>query len=454
MWKLVCSVSPQLLTRTLMMVACCCCFLSFAVSTSTFADENTSLRITELVKTAKRSVVSIYMRGLLNPQQAAHSSGPAAISEQVGTGLIVTPDGYIVTNKHVVDNAYHVEVTLYDGTHVHAEVVAVARNFDLAVIKIDRTGLTPVTMGDSDQAKVGETVVAIGNPLGLKQTVSVGVVSAVHRNMGFSDFDDLIQTDAAINPGNSGGPLFNSVGEVIGINQAIYTIGDAKGSIGLGFAISINEARYLIDHLRATSSTDQGFLGVSIQRLTPDLAAASSSPSIEGVLVTEVLPDSPAWHAGLREGDIITKLGGEIIDDTDDLNRIVAASANVAKHLSYERDGKEITVSIFIPETTEPTIIRGQLAPPAIKSIKDAGLEVRSNDKGEVLVNSVVANTVADVTGFRAGDRVLIVRSTKITNLSEFEAAIAAELENNAPGVRVLLSGQKGRRWVYLALGE
>jgi serine protease Do len=203
--------------------------------------------------------------------------------------------------------------------------------------------------------------------------------------MGFSDFDDLIQTDAAINPGNSGGPLFNSVGEVIGINQAIYTIGDAKGSIGLGFAISINEARYMIDHLRATSSPDQGFLGVSIQRLTPDLAAASSSPSIEGVLVTEVLPDSPAWHAGLKQGDIITKFGDEVIDDTDDLNRIVAASSNVVKNLSYERDGKESTVSIFIPETTEPTIIRGQLAPPVIKSIKDAGLEVRSSDKSDVL---------------------------------------------------------------------
>jgi S1-C subfamily serine protease len=175
----------------------------------------------------------------------------------------VTPEGHIVTNKHVVNNAYHVEVTLYDGTHVHAEVVAVARNFDLAVLKIEKTGLTPVTMGDSDHVKVGETVVAIGNPLGLKQTVSVGVVSAVHRNMGFSDFDDLIQTDAAINPGNSGGPLFNSVGEVIGINQAIYTIGNGKGSIGLGFAISINEARYMIDRLRTTSTTDQGYLGFS-----------------------------------------------------------------------------------------------------------------------------------------------------------------------------------------------
>ena len=199
------SVSLRPLTRII--AACCCCFALLAVSTSTsYAHENTSLVVSELVNSVRRSVVSIYMRGLLNPQQTANPSGPPTISEQVGTGLIVTPEGHIVTNKHVVNNAYHVEVTLYDGTHVHAEVVAVARNFDLAVLKIDKTGLTPVTMGDSDHVKVGETVVAIGNPLGLKQTVSVGVVSAVHRNMGFSDFDDLIQTDAAINPGNSGGP--------------------------------------------------------------------------------------------------------------------------------------------------------------------------------------------------------------------------------------------------------
>ena len=169
------------------------------------------------------------------------------------------------------------------------------------------------------------------------------------------------------------GRFFNSVGEVIGINQAIYTIGNGKGSIGLGFAISINEARYMIDRLRTTSTTDQGYLGVSVQRLTPDLATASSSTSIEGVLVTEVLPGSAASSAGLKEGDIITKLGGEIIDDTDDLKRIVALSANVTKSLSYERDGKEITVSVLIPETSEPTIIRGQSAPPESNQSKTPG---------------------------------------------------------------------------------
>src|SRR5947209_8947421 len=255
------SLSLRLVTRNLIAFAWCCCFGWFPGTTSpSYAHEASPLPISELVRSVRPSVVSIYMRGLLNPGQSTTGpSGPPKVYEQVGTGSIVSADGYIVTNKHVVNNAYHVEVTLYDGTHVRAQVVAVARSFDLALLKIDKTGLTPVKMGDSDQLKVGETVVAIGNPLGLKETVSVGVVSAVHRNMGFSDFDDLIQTDAAINPGNSGGPLFNSVGEVIGINQAIYTIGNGKGSIGLGFAISINEARYMIDHLRTTSTTDQGY---------------------------------------------------------------------------------------------------------------------------------------------------------------------------------------------------
>jgi serine protease Do len=394
------------------------------------------------------------MRGLLNPDQSTTGrSGPPKIYEQVGTGFIVAADGYIVTNKHVVNNAYHVEVTLYDGTHVHAEVVAVARNFDLAVVKIDKAGLTPVKMGDSDQVKVGETVIAIGNPLGLKQTVSVGVVSALHRVMGFGDFDDLIQTDAAINPGNSGGPLFNTIGEVVGVNQAIYTIGEAKGSIGLGFAITSNEAQTVVELLRSTSA-DQGVLGVSVQTLTPDLASASSSTSVAGVLVTEVLPGSAAAKAGMEPGDIITKFGDEMIDDTSALNRLVAVSAKTTKSLSYERDGKQVTLSVFIPEVSEPTIIRGQLPPPAIKSTRDAGLVLSSNEDGDVLVTSVVEDSVADVTGFKAGDKVLAVQKANVTKTSDFNAVIGAAIANKLGGVRVLVSGRKGRRWVYLALAD
>jgi serine protease Do len=360
-----------------------CCFALFAASIpASYGHEATPLTVSELVRSVRPSVVSIYMRGLLNPGQPTTStSGPPKIYEQVGTGSIVSADGYVVTNKHVVNNAYHVQVTLYDGTHVAAEVLAVARNFDIAVLKLDKTGLTPVTMGDSDQLKVGETVIAIGNPLGLKQTVSVGVVSALHRVMGFSEFDDLIQTDAAINPGNSGGPLFNVRGEVVGVNQAIYTIGEAKGSIGLGFAITSNEARKVVELLRSTT-TDQGVLGASVQTLTPDLASASSSGSVVGVLVTEVLPESAASKAGLKHGDIITKFGGETIDDTSELNRLVAVSAKTTKSLSYERDGKEMTISVLIPEVSEPTIIRGELPAPEIKSTKDAGLVLSSNEDG------------------------------------------------------------------------
>jgi len=219
-----------------------------------------------------------------------------------------------------VRNAYHIEVTLYDGTHAKGQVLGAARNFDLALIKIPKTGLRAVKFGDSNQVKVGEPVIAIGNPLGLQQTVSAGVVSAVRRNMGFSPFDDLIQTDAAINPGNSGGPLFNSDGELIGTNQAIYTVGAEKGSIGLGFAIASNQARYLFDHVQA-GSTDQGVLGVSIQRLTPELARASFSDRLMGVLVAEVLPGSAAAKSGLRAGDIITRFGDQTITDTSELHR-------------------------------------------------------------------------------------------------------------------------------------
>lgn len=430
------------------------CLLFFLLNAASYAHEATPLPISELVRSVRPSVVSIYMRGLVNPGQSIPgASGPAKVYEQVGTGSIVSADGYIITNKHVVNNAYHVEVTLYDGAHVRAEVVAVSRNFDLAVLKIDKAGLTPVKMGDSDLVKVGETVIAIGNPLGLKQTVSVGVVSALHRVMGFGDFDDLIQTDAAINPGNSGGPLFNMRGEVVGVNQAIYTIGEAKGSIGLGFAITSNETQTVIELLRSTTA-DQGVLGAFVQTVTPDLASASSSSSVAGALVTDVAVDSAAAKAGLKAGDIITKFGDELIDDTAELNRLVAVSAKTTKSLSYERDGKVVTLSVFIPEVSEPTIIRGQLPPPAIKSTRDAGLVLSSNEQGDVLVTSVVEDSVADVTGFKAGDNVLAVQNTNVDKISDFNAAIGAAIASKLGGVRVLVSGRKGRRWVYLALAD
>jgi S1-C subfamily serine protease len=195
-------------------------------------------------------------------------------------------------------------------------------------------------------------------------------------------------------------------------------------------------------------------LGVSVQTLTPDLAAASSSGSVAGVLVTDVLPESAASKAGLKAGDIITKFAGEIIDDTSELNRLVAVSAKTTKSLSYERDGKETTISVLIPEVSEPTIIRGQLPAPKIRSTKDAGLVLGSNENGDVLVISVVENSVADVSGFKTDDKVLAIQNANVTKISDFSAAIGTAVANNMGGVRVLISGQKGRRWVYLALGD
>ena len=446
------SPSLQLALKWSILLSCWLSLIAGSVHKASAHDAPASA-ITDLVQLVRPSVVSIYMRGLLSPDEPAPRTGPPQIYEQVGTGSVISSEGYIVTNKHVVRNAYHIEVTLYDGTHAKGQLLGAARNFDLALIKIPKTGLRAVKFGDSNQVKVGEPVIAIGNPLGLQQTVSAGVVSAVRRNMGFSPFDDLIQTDAAINPGNSGGPLFNSDGELIGINQAIYTVGAEKGSIGLGFAIAANQARYLFDHVQA-SSTDQGMLGVSIQRLTPDLARASSSHTLAGVLVAEVLPGSAAATAGLRAGDIITRFADQMITDTSELNRAVARSANAMKNLTFERDGKEINVSAFIPETSEPTIVLGQLPSPVITSLRDIGLELSSNDSGQVVVTKAVLNSVAEVTGFRTGDIVLSVQNAQITNPSDFEAAIMKSIAENIEGVRVLLSNSKGRRWVYLALNE
>jgi serine protease DegQ len=172
------------------------------------------------------------------------------------------------------------------------------------------------------------------------------------------------------------------------------------------------------------------------------------------VLVTEVLIESAASKVGLKQGDIITKFGGEVIDDTSELNRLVAVSAKTTKSLSYERDGKEMTVSVLIPEVSEPTIIRGELPAPEIKSTKDAGLVLSSNEDGDVLVTSVVENSVAGVTGFKTGDKVLAVQNENVTKISDFNTAIGVAIANNVGGVRVLISGPKGRRWLYLALAD
>src|SRR5437867_5295978 len=248
--------------------------------------------------------------------------GPRHPIRAGGSGFILNANGYIVTNNHVVENAADIQVKLGDGRELPAKVVGRDAKTDLALLKIEATGLPVLPLGDSAEVQVGEPVMAIGNPFGLEQTVTTGIVSATGRVIGAGPYDDFIQTDASINPGNSGGPLISTRGQAIGINAAIATA--SGGSNGIGFAIPISPAKVVIGQLGATGHVVRGWLGVTIQPLTPNLAKSLQAPDTTGALVASVLRDSPAMHAGLKPGDIIKAYDGRPVVQSDALPRVVA----------------------------------------------------------------------------------------------------------------------------------
>lgn len=270
--------------------------------------------------------------------------GPA---QGLGSGFVLDEAGYIVTNHHVVDNAATVTVRLSDDRTFEAEVVGTDPLTDIAVLKIDAgPGLQAVELGDSDAIRVGEDVVAIGNPFGLSSTVTTGIVSAKGRNISDGPYAEFIQTDAAINKGNSGGPLFNMDGEVIGVNSAIYS--PSGGSVGLGFAVTSNIVEHIAADLQDDGQVSRGWLGVSIQNISPQLAAALGIDASSGALVADVVADSPA-DGVLEQGDVILSFNGEAVDSSGDLPILVGTTkVGTASNLTILRDGKQETVTLTV----------------------------------------------------------------------------------------------------------
>ena len=273
--------------------------------------------------------------------------------QSLGSGLIVEPDGYVLTNNHVIEGARVITVRLSDDEAYEARVVGRDPRTDLALLKIQgRRRFTPVRLGDSDALRVGDWVVAIGNPFGLEQTVTAGIVSAKGRVIGAGPYDDFIQTDAAINPGNSGGPLFNARGEVVGINSAIFS--QSGGSVGIGFAIPANLARELIPQLKAKGRVSRGWLGVAIAPVTPETARRLGVPDARGALVAELAPGGPAAAAGLQPGDVIVAFEGRPIRRADELPRLTArAPVGAAVELRLLRARKELAVKVTLGELRE-----------------------------------------------------------------------------------------------------
>jgi len=372
----------------------------------------------------------------------------------LGTGVIVRKDGYILTNNHVVRDADEVTVKLSNGKTHKAKVVGTDPKTDLAVVMIDAKGLTAATLGNSTELDVGEWVLAVGNPFGLEQTVTAGIVSATARaNVGIAEYEDFIQTDAAINPGNSGGPLLNLKGEVIGINTAIVT--RTGGYQGIGFAVPINMAKSIMGSLIQTGRVDRGWLGVLIQDLDEDMAKSFKWRGADGVLIGDVTKNSPAEKAGLRSGDIILEYDGEAVEDVNQLRNLVAATApgkEVA--LRVHRDGKKETIKVKVGqlETAQGTAEEKTGSTELGLSVQTLSAELAQKmgieEAKGVVVTGVEPNSPAARVGIRPNDVVLSVNGAEVADTAAFTAALAkCDL---ASGLRMRIKTGGLTRFVFI----
>ena len=348
-----------------------------------------------------------------------------------GSGFIINAEGYIVTNYHVVDKATDIQVTLATQKQYAAKLIGGDEKTDLALLKIEASDLPTVPSGNSDALEVGEWVMAIGNPFGLGHTVTTGIVSAKGRIIGAGPYDDFIQTDASINPGNSGGPLFNMRGEVIGINTAIVPQGQ-----GIGFAIPSNMAKDILQQLRGAGKVTRGWLGVVIQGLDPGLIQAFKLKDDRGALVSDVLPDSPAEKAGLKRGDIIVGFNGNLVEDSQELPRIVATMAPETEvTVEVIRDGKRQSLPVILGTMKEDTPSAvAKLEPSDVESTlglrvqpltPDIAQQLRIEDTNGVVISAIAQDSPAAEAGLRRGDVIREVNQTPITNMDDYEAVTA-----------------------------
>jgi serine protease Do len=350
-----------------------------------------------------------------------------------GSGFIISQDGYILTNNHVVGDVDKITVELQDGRKfTDAKVIGTDPDSEVALIKIEGSGFPVLPMGDSDKIEIGDWVVAIGNPFGLSETVTVGVISAKGRsNVHIAAYEDFIQTDAAINPGNSGGPLIDLDGRVIGINTAIYS--QAGGYMGIGFAIPINMARTIEEQLKSSGKVIRGYLGLYGQSITPDLAELLGLKASVGIVVSQVMPDSPAAKAGLERQDVIVEMNGKKVESYDTFrNEIAVMRPGSDVHFNILRDGKPMELTVTLGERPTTAAQEEKAAPEpqqilglAVQNVTKDLAEQFGYQPGEgVIISQVTPGGPAAQEGIQAGDLILSVNGRKVNSTREFADAV------------------------------
>jgi len=374
----------------------------------------------------------------------------------LGSGVIVSPEGYILTNNHVIDGATDVKVTLSDKREFQARIVGADPKTDVAVLKIQATNVIPLTIGNSSNVEVGDVAIAVGDPFGVGQTVTKGIISAKGRGgLGIEDYEDFLQTDAPINPGNSGGALVNDRGELIGINTAIISHGSG-GSQGIGFAVPSNLARQVMDQILKNGKVVRAYLGILPQDVTPTMAKAFGEKDAKGIVVGDVSPSSPAQDSGIQRGDIILELNGKPISDSNQLRMSISMMApGTSVQLKTLRNGNERNLTVKLAEMpTETAKLNSQQegGSKALDGVEVSNLNpaiaqqlgVPDNTKGVVVTNVDPASKMAE-SGLSRGDVIQEVNHQSVKNISEFQNALQKSAD------QPLLLVNRGGRTLYIA---
>jgi serine protease Do len=428
--------------------------------------------LADMVESVMPSVVGIASKGMIDPAEddgSRNGFNAPVIVDLVGSGVIADATGLIVTNRHVIEGAYQIEVRLHDGSTAKARLLGKGlRGIDLAVIKIDvGHPLAAARLGDSDEVRVGDRVLAVGNPLGLSGSVTSGIVSSLGRDLRQTTIGEFIQTDAAINRGNSGGPLFNMDREVIGITNQKPSDMPSGDSMGIGFALPVNDVRFVLEQIKQFGRPHFGYIGAWVQGITPAMADAIGLPNDTGVIVASVTPDGPAALAGIKPGDVLQSINGQKTTDYRNFHRTVAISPGKAVTLDVWNAGKTRTVKVDVkeyPQSLWVSYTSNQVKSPAFSQVTDFGFDLSDvtpalrsqygldSDLVGPVVTRVIGDSAASSAGLKVGDVLVDAQGTRLSAVSDFAKRLMELRDAGRRNVMLYVGGTGGDRWVALPL--